>query len=292
MTRSNTVWTPCRSCDRDTKHNVIHETLDSEYEYRFDELHQIVECRGCETKSFRKVTVWLEDTYQVGEEEYETPESVDVYPAILKGHRRVEEINRAPHIVNKIYTQSLVSLKNECNILAGIGLRATIEAICNERNVTGRNLEARIDKMAKSGIISQNDADRLHAIRFLGNDAAHEIQPGEERGLLVALKIIEHTIINLYILDSDAKLSLETLIKDYASLEIILTEKLTTFNSGDEVPLGKILGSDFRRFHGYIRTLEAELKAAINSGIFTALTIGKVDTVSGSKDKVQYYVVV
>jgi len=291
MTTSKPVWTPCRSCDRDTRHDVVHGTVDSEYEYRTDELHQIVECRGCGTKSFRKVIVWHEETYQIGDDEWETPENVTVYPAILKGHRKVDEIDRAPEIVNKIYTQSLISLKNECNILAGIGLRATVEAICNERKVTGRNLEARIDKMAKTGIISQNDADRLHAIRFIGNDAAHEIQPGDERGLLVALRIIEHTIINLYILDGDAKRSLETLIKDFASLETILLEKLKSFKAGDEFPLGKFLGSDFRRFHGYIRTLEAELKTAINSGLFTALSVGKVDTVSGSKDKVQHYVV-
>jgi len=290
MTKSTTVWTACSACDRDTKHDILFAVEESEYDYRVDRIYQVVQCCGCTTKSFRKVIAYIEEAFQVDEDEWEVPKDISSYPAVLKGHRAVPDIARAPRLVSDIYSQSLDAIKNQSNVLAGIGLRATIEAICNERKVTGKNLEVRIDKLAKAGFISQNDADRLHAIRFLGNDAAHEIQPAEMESLLVALRIVEHLIISVYILDSDADGVLETLIKSYEQFEKFLTEKLDGVTPGTEAPLFKFLGRDARRFHGYLKTHEAKLVSNIAGGTYTKLTLGKQDSFAGSKEKFQHYV--
>ncbi|MCE2746234.1 MAG: DUF4145 domain-containing protein [Burkholderiales bacterium] len=291
MTKSTTIWTACSSCDRDTKHTILFSAEESEYEYRIDRTYQIVECCGCETKSFRKTVSYIEDAYKIDEDEWEVPQDISSYPAVLKGHQALPGIRRAPKLVREIYTQSLDAIKNQSNILAGIGLRATIEAICNERQVTGRSLEARIDKLAKSGFISQNDADRLHAIRFMGNDAAHEIHAAELEGLLVALRVVEHLIISVYILDKDADGVLETLIKTYAQFENLLRTKINVHPKGTELPLFKYLGKDARRFHGYLKSHEAKLIANIASGEFAELSLGKNDTFAGTKEKFQYYVI-
>jgi hypothetical protein len=292
MAKTSTVWTPCSACDRDTKHEVLFEVEESEYDYRLDRTYQVVECCGCGTKSFRKVLSHLEDAYQVDETEWEVPKDVFTYPAILKGHKSVPDVARAPEIVSEIYKQSLDAIKNGSNILAGIGLRATIEAICNERNVAGKTLELRIDKLAKSGFVSQHDADRLHAIRFMGNDAAHEIQPSDINSLLVALRIVEHLIISLYILDRDAAGVLETLIKTFDQFEAFLDEKVAAQVKGAELPLFKILGRDARRFHGYLKTHESQLISNIATSSYKALSLGKLDSFAGSKEKFQHYVAV
>lgn len=291
MTKPITVWSPCCSCDRDTKHEILFQVCESEYGYRVDSDYQVIECCGCGTKSFRKVISYVEEVYQIGDDEWDMPRDITTYPAILKGHRSVPDIQNAPKIVKGIYSQSLNALKAGSNILAGIGLRATIEAICNERKVVGKNLEIRIDKLVKGGFVSQNDADRLHAIRFLGNDAAHDIQPADLDGLLVALRIVEHLIISLYILDNDAANVLETLIKTYEQFESVLTEKLKGLNKGDELPLFKILGKDSRRFHGYLKSHETQLKLNIASGTFTLLNVGKLETFAGSKEKFQHFII-
>jgi hypothetical protein len=291
MTKQNTVWTACGSCDRDTKHAILFSAEETEDEYHLERLYQIVECCGCERKSFRKVVTDYENAYQISEDDWDVPRDVSSYPAVLKGHQALPGIYRAPRLVREIYGQSLDAIKNQSNVLAGIGLRATIEAICNERQVTGRSLEARIDKLAKSGFISQNDADRLHAIRFLGNDAAHEIQAAELDGLLVALRIVEHLIVSVYILDKDADGVLETLIKSYEQFEILLKEKINGIASGTEFPLFKYLGKDARRFHGYLKTHEPKLIANIASGTFTGLNLGKHDSFAGTKEKFQHYVI-
>ena len=291
MAKHDTVWTARGSCDRDTKHEILFSVEESKYEYRLDRIYQVVSCRGCETKSFREVVVDYEDAFQIDGDEWEVPKDVSSYPAVLNGHQALPGIYRAPRLVREIYGQSLDAIKYQSNVLAGIGLRATIEAICNERQVTGRSLEARIDKLAKLGFISQNDTDRLHAIRFLGNDAAHEIQSAELEGLLVALRIVEHLIVSVYILDKDADGVLETLIKSYEQFEILLKEKVGGIASGTELPLFKYLGKDARRFHGYLKTHEARLIANIASGTFTGLTLGKFDTFAGTKEKFQHYVI-
>lgn len=291
MTKQNTVWTACGSCDRDTKHEILFSVDDSEVDYHMERQYQIVECCGCERKSFRKVIVNFEDAYQISEDDWEFPKDISSYPAVLKGHQALPGIYRAPTLVREIYGQSLDAIKNQSNVLAGIGLRATIEAICNERQVTGRSLEARIDKLAKLGFISQNDADRLHAIRFLGNDAAHEIQASELEGLLVALRIVEHLIVSVYILDKDADGVLETLIKTYEQFEVLLKEKIEDFAPGTEFPLFKYLGKDTRRFHSYLKTHETKLIANIASGTFIGLNLGKHDSFGGIKEKLQHYVI-
>lgn len=289
MSKPKIVWTPCSSCDRDTQHEILFEASESEDEYRVDRDYQIVECRGCSTKSFRKVISYIEEAYRIDEDEWEVPRHITTYPSILKGHRSLPDIGRAPKLVHSVYTQSLNAIKSGSDIVAGIGLRATIEAICNERCVTGKNLEVRIDKLAKSGSISQNDADRLHAIRFLGNDAAHDIQPADLDSLLTALKIVEHLIVSLYILDRDADQTLETLIKTYDQFEKLLTEKVDELTKGDELPLFKILGRDSRRFHGYLKTHEAKLIAQIACNAYTKLGIGKLDSFAGSREKHQHF---
>lgn len=290
MSKPATVWTPCSACDRDTKHDILFSAEESTYEYRIDLAYQLVQCCGCETKSFRKVVAYIEEAFQIDDDEWEVPKDVVSFPAILKGHKTVSDIARAPQAVSSIYTESLAAITNQSYTLAGIGLRATIESICNERGVTGRNLEIRIDKLAKVGFVSQADADRLHAIRFMGNDAAHEIQAADLGGLLIALKIIEHLIVSMYILDRDADGVLETLIKTYDLFEKLLIEKVGSVAVAAELPLLAILGRNSRRFHGYIKSHETQLIANISSGSFAALKLGKVETFAGSRDKFQHYI--
>jgi hypothetical protein len=256
-----------------------------------DTNHEVVQCRGCKTISFRKVVIDYENAYPIDDDEWEVPKDVSYYPSVLKGHRQLEDIENIPSLVKDIYAQAVHAIRDELNILAGIGLRATIEAICNEQKIVGRTLDKRIDGLTKGGLISQKDAERLHAIRFLGNDAAHEIQAVEPKNLLIALRIIEHLLVNIYILDSEADGKLDTIIKTPEMFLDTLNKKLFSLAKGDEVPLAKIFGKDVRRFHGYLSAHETHLLDAIATGTYTKLTTGKVDHFVGSRDKLQHFVV-
>ena len=246
---------------------------------------------GCKTTSFRKIVSDFESAYPISEDEWEVPKDVSVYPSVLIGHRELEDILDIPKPVREVYRQSVRAIRDDTDILAGIGLRATIEAICNERSISGRTLDKRIDALAKTGLISQKDAERLHAIRFLGNDAAHEVRQSDSRSLLIALRIIEHLLVNLYILDGEADSRLDTIIRTPETLLKVLDSKLKDFSSGDEIPLAKLFGKDVRRLHGTMSTHEAYLVREISSGGYTKLKVGRIDQYAGSKDKLQHFIV-
>lgn len=285
------VYHSCASCDRETWHLIMHSHVESEFDYRADTAYQIVQCCGCHTVSFRKVVTDFEAAYPISEDDWEVPEDVTCFPSILKGHRELQDVWDLPTAVCEIYIQSIRAMKENSNILAGIGLRATIEAICNDRAITGKTLDKRIEALAKGGLISQKDSERLHAIRFMGNDAAHEVKNVDPRNLLIALRIIEHLLVNIYILDGAADGKLDTIIRSFDQFVTYLDQRLKNLNPGDEIPLAKVFGKDVRRFHGYLATHERELLDAIAAGTYTKLRIGKLGHYAGSRDVRQHFIV-
>ena len=116
------------------------------------------------------------------------------------------------------------------------------------------------------------------------------IKKSDSKNLLVALRIIEHLLVNIYILDGEADGKLETIIRTFDKFSAYLESHLVGLNSGDEIPLAKIFGKDMRRFHGYFPLLESSLIDAIRKGDFTKLSVGKVDHYAGSRDKLQHFI--
>lgn len=282
----------CRECGRITNHAVLSKHSESyRDDYHCNINYQIVECRGCETKSFRKIFTDFEAAYPTYDDEWEVPEEITIYPKFIEGHSEIQDTYRLPIAINDIYSEVLLTLKEDAKILAGLGLRTTVEAICNDLNISGKNLSIRINKLVTEGYISKNDAERLHGIRFMGNDAAHDIKAPKEESLSVALQIIEHLIISVYILEARINGNIDTSISKYKEFKKILNEKLNEFNKGDEFPIAKLVGKDLRRVQESIATLEQELIADIQNGTYQKLLVGRVDNYQNSPNKLQYFIV-
>lgn len=288
---TKTIKSHCRYCGHDTNHNVLSEhTESSREEYSFDQAFQIVECLGCNTKSFREVFEEIEHAYQIADDEWEVPTTIDVYPRFIKGHRTLNGDYYIPSLVRRIYKEVLLAFQEDALILAGLGLRGTVEAVCNDLDVSGRNLEVRISKLATAGYISRKDAERLHGIRFMGNDAAHEIKRPKFEQLNVALRIVEHLLSSVYILEEESQGKIETLITEFDQFKEILDKKIGEFTTGDELPIVAILGRDIRRVKDSLVTLEPELISKIDSGEITSLSKGKVEKYNNSKNDLQHYI--
>ena len=289
---NKTVKSYCRDCCKKTNQNVLSDHTESHREeYQYDITYQILQCLGCDTKSFRKVFYDLEAAYPTFEDEWILPEDVTVYPKAVEGHKEIDDLWELPDIVSIIYSEVLMALREDSKVLAGLGLRAAVEAVCNDLEIPGKSLEVRINKLATSGYISKNDAERLHGIRFMGNDAAHDIIKPRDEALSVALQIVEHLIASVYILEKKASGNIETTISRYEVFEQIINEKLKSFNVGDEFPIAKFLGKDMRRVKESISSLEQELLSKIGFGDFTKLSVGKVDTFQNSHNQLQHFVV-
>lgn len=281
----------CRSCGQSTNHNILAEQIDSFREdYEYDQTYQILECLGCDTKSFRDVLEEIQHAFQISQNEWEVPTSITVYPRFIKDHRSLDGEYHLPVTVRQIYKEVLLAFQEEALILAGLGLRGTVEAVCNDLKVTGRDLEIKISKLATAGYISRRDAERLHGIRFMGNDAAHKIKKPNTIQLSAALKIVEHMLLSIYILEKQIQGNIDTLITEFLQFEKILNKKLEHFNSGDEVPIMGIFGSDIRRIKNSLPDLEAELIKRIDAGTITNIKKGKVDKYEHSKHDLQHFI--
>ncbi len=291
-TRKNQIVpAPCPSCQKSTRHDVkCSHKVSGDEDYNFLAEYMIVECRGCGNTSFKYIYHDYEQAFPVSDEEWDVPKTIETYPKVLENHRQLDGFYRVPDLVSSVYDESLTAIREGAGILAGLGLRGTIEAICNEQGVVGRNLETRISRLASQGLISQKDSERLHAIRFLGNDAAHEIIKPNKKQIKVALRIIDHLIASIYILGAEADKALDTPISEYGEFKKILESKLKNFNTSDELPIAKFLEKDVRRVQGGLSGFESQLISEINSGNFQKLKIGKMDNYGSSPTKLQHFI--
>ena len=105
-----------------------------------------------------------------------------------------------PKLLNDLYEEVEGAFKENSNILAGVGLRMLVEALCLEQKIKGRNLQEKIKNLHTSGLISANEVPILDKLRLIGNFSAHEIKGLSISKLEYALDIVNHVLKSIYIL--------------------------------------------------------------------------------------------
>ena len=196
----------CRTCKNATNHDILfsHDNSDQSEEGDINvwTSDQVLKCCGCDDISFRH-------TYQSTEEiDYETGnlELTEIlYPNRVEGRVPMDGYDEFPPKTRRIYKETLKALNQNAFILSAIGLRALIESICVEQQTPGCTLEKRIDELAASGLLSTKQAEFLHAHRFMGNAAAHEMIAPKATELVAALDIAETLLKTIYILPDVAR---------------------------------------------------------------------------------------
>lgn len=196
----------CGQCRRRTNHGVLHEAAEGserDDDYQWCSTHYFAQCAGCNAYCYAIVTE-TEDSWDPHTGEMEA--TWRVFPKPVDGRSLMENSDLLPFRVSAIYREVIEAINAKLTLLSAIGLRALIEAICKERNVTGSNLQARIDGLATHGVLSANAADVLHGIRFLGNHAAHEIRKAPPGEILAALEIAESMLKSIYVVPHLARI--------------------------------------------------------------------------------------
>lgn len=283
----------CSRCHGETNHRAlftkqVHNDPD-EYDIRWS--YKMLECLGCERISYRTDTHDIESAYPDEYGQWTYDKSTDIFPSPLKGHKPLSETYVLPEKIRIVYSEAIDAFKANCYLLAGVGFRAVIEAVCIDKQIAGRSLESKINNLAKNRLITDKEADRLHSIRFIGNDSVHEMAVPKERALYIVLDIIEHLLKNLYLIDHQAKGQIETITSTYVEFIELLEKHLKEYKVGDEFPLAKYLGKDTRRLSGRLSEFEAALIEEIKTGNYKHLKIGKLEKFGNSKGDVQHFVI-
>ena len=198
----------CAECNRKTKHVVLasvdqtgSETYARGHHFSWGVSYQVIQCLGCETVSFRKATHDSESSFdRISEDEWEFRPDEELYPSRLAGRAGLVDVGLLPENVQRVYLETVKALNGHQPILAGIGLRALIEAICIEKGAAGTDLFGKIDSLLGLGVLTAEGAKILHKLRALGNQAAHEVKPHSDEHLGVAMDVVEHLLQGVYIL--------------------------------------------------------------------------------------------
>ncbi len=200
---------PCRRCNVRTNHKVLTSVKYSwsaeDYDIQGIDLYEVVSCLGCGSLSFRKSSSNSEDYEEDDEGNIFHPEHEEIYPNRITGRAPIEETYYLPEKIKNIYTETHSALSAKLKILAGVGIRALVEAICGEEKAEGSDLKKKIDNLVARGVLTASNAETLHQTRFLGNRSAHEVEAAKDAELSIAFDILENLLGTIYIIPKKAK---------------------------------------------------------------------------------------
>lgn len=214
-----TVVCYCNICKTHLMHTIISSIDDKGYDEKsganwFDK-YQIIRCNNCRRISFR-IDGWFSE-YAASPDEDGTYERL--YPESTENKIEIRDYHELPYSLDDIYEEVIESYNNKNYILCAVGVRAILEGICSDKNIVKgtvinengkakvkNNLEGKIYGLCENGIISKIQQEALHQLRFLGNDAAHELSKPSVIDIKTAIDIIEHILEDIYELPYKTKL--------------------------------------------------------------------------------------
>ncbi len=212
----------CNSCKRETNHVCKFHSCHNVLYSHGKKVGLLTDgcclwmCAGCET-------VVLEN-YSSGEDfdfnEYE-PEDIkemeeygisypldtddmirNFFPKRAKNILSPKKYTQLPERLINIYKEVIMAHNNETPLLCAVGIRALIEGICFDQEITGRTLEKKIEGLAS--VLPKNIVSNLHNLRFMGNEAAHELSSPPQDEIQLAIEICEDLLNYMYELDYKA----------------------------------------------------------------------------------------
>lgn len=217
----------CSSCEKITKQKVL-QSIDengsaNSHNYPHDDFHwldeyQIIQCQGCENIGFRHYHTDSEDYYVADGGEVIGTEKI--YPRTNKPARVKMEFFYLPQQLESIYNETLNSLNGNNHLLGAGGVRALVEGLCKERGIPGskmvtgkdgsthrrfKDLKEKINELVQKGHLTQENADILHELRYMGNSALHELEPPTQDDLILGIEIMENTFTTVYELPGKVK---------------------------------------------------------------------------------------
>jgi hypothetical protein len=202
----------CAQCSHLTAHTVL-----ASYKTFWDHndavsggaTHEFLKCNGCSSGTYR-IESWFSE---------EDGTTTILHPPRGGHARQPRDWTEVPCESNlpQVYEQTITAFNAALFTLAGAGVRLLIEGVCIDQKVKDgpkldaagkpasdkkgkpirpNTLEGKINGLAEQGFISPRQSTYLHEIRFLGNDAAHQLDIPTAKIVAHAIDIVEHLLNN------------------------------------------------------------------------------------------------
>ena len=206
--KSKELWAACATCKGETAHvclaevKVEDESPDGDIKMWWQ--YYIIQCGGCKQVSFCEESQSTDDFDYYDYGQMKPSNTQKVYPGRIAGRPLMGDVYSLPHGVARIYEETHKAISNNQSILTGIGLRAIIEAVCSNKNISSGNLQNKIEELHNVGVLTKEGAQILHQIRQLGNKAAHEVKANTQDELFAAFEVVEHLLATVYVMPRKA----------------------------------------------------------------------------------------
>lgn len=197
---------PCNECARSTQHSVVTEYRETGVEdcgggnsVDWTDKHQIIQCLGCQTISYRRASRHSEDWDFDNDGNVCRAQTIIYFPT---REAEVSRLNRCdlPVELQFIHEETIKAIQQDQGILAAVGIRTILEATCKSLGITTGNLKKKIDELSSRGKVTPDGAKLLHVIRDAGNDAAHSAKRLPTEQLLLAMRIVDHLLEGTYVI--------------------------------------------------------------------------------------------
>jgi hypothetical protein len=186
----------CNRCKDETNHVLRgshSRTYSGDNGYWEEFTYSLWTCAGCDTGTLE--LAWIANgMYDIYDYSYHPARSSqDLNPKIFR---------QLPKPLATIYREVVDAYNHRMHLLCAAGLRILIEGICQDKNISGRRLEEKIDGL--KAILPDNIVQNLHGFRFMGNEAVHEFGAPDRNALSLAVEVSEDLLNFLYELDYKA----------------------------------------------------------------------------------------
>jgi hypothetical protein len=160
------------------------------------ETFELWTCAGCDKGTMAET--WTAD--------FALDEHGKMIPSTTLHPRRSERSERLfkklPKNLKAIYREVVEACNGRQTLLCAVGLRSLIEGVCVQQGVAGRNLGQKLDGLKTQ--LPDSLVDSLHSLRFMGNEAVHDLEAPPIEEIRLALDIEEDLLNYLYDLDYKA----------------------------------------------------------------------------------------
>lgn len=207
----------CSTCARLQNHKVLKEELthfDDQEGWWEENSYQIIQCAGCDALSFRI----LHEDAALSQNSHSDDSVVEIlFPRRDSESRPIKKYRRDfPLKVKDIYVETVEAFNNQFNLLCGMGVRSTLEAICLDKEIkngkviikgvlkVSNKLNGKIAGLCEKGYLTASNSETLNELRILGNEVVHEVQAPSRNELAIAIDILELLIDNIYVIERKA----------------------------------------------------------------------------------------
>jgi hypothetical protein len=102
--------------------------------------------------------------------------------------------------VHRVYQEAHAALCAELPIMAGLGVRTLVEAVCRDKKMKGRDLKEQINALQAAGFITPDGGEILNHLRQMGNAAAHEMKAHTQGEINAAFDVLEYLLQGVYVI--------------------------------------------------------------------------------------------